>query len=87
MNKFDLIGHSHLKEKFYKKYNNKNNEKWTIDDKKDINNFCNNLSINDEIYTKEMEYLDRDFILEEISKIILKRPNYKSKGDDNIYYE
>ena len=30
MEKFDLIGHSYLKEKFYKKYNN--NEKWNIDD-------------------------------------------------------
>ena len=34
-----------------------------------------------------MKHLDRDFTFEEFSQIVLKRPNYKSKGDDNIYYE
>ena len=45
--KFGLIGHNHLKEKFYKKY--QNNIKWNIDDYQEINDFCNNLIINDEI--------------------------------------
>ena len=31
--KFGLIGHNHLKEKFYKKY--QNNVKWNIDDYRD----------------------------------------------------
>ena len=34
-----------------------------------------------------MEHLDRDFTFDEFSQIALKRPNHKSKGDDNIYYE
>ncbi len=34
-----------------------------------------------------MEHLDRDFTFEEFSNIALKRPNYKSKGDDDIFYE
>ena len=83
--KFGLLGQTYLKEKFYKKY--QNNEKWNIDDYEDINNFCNKLSLNEEVYTEEMQNLDRDFTFEEISQIILKRPNYKSKGDDKIFYE
>ncbi len=83
--KFGLLGQTYLKEKFYKKY--QNNEKWNIDDYEDINNFCNKLSLNEEVYTEEMQNLDRDFTFKEISQFILKRPNYKSKGDDKIFYE
>ena len=43
--------------------------------------------IENDLYTEEMKYLDRDFTFEELCEIIPKRPNNKSCGDDKIYYE
>ena len=43
------------------------------------------MNLKNEIYSEEDQFLDRDFTLEELSEIILKRKKYKSVGDDKIY--
>ena len=75
----------YLKKRLYEKFNSKNNNKWSNIDYEDINNFCNNLNLNDDIFSEANSYIDRDFIIEELSEAILKRKNYKSVGHDKIY--
>ena len=73
MKKADLIGHNYLKDKFYEIQNN--NKLWNIEDYEDVLNYCENLNIENNFYTDEMEKLDEDFTFEELCEIIPKRPN------------
>ena len=57
------------------------------EDYDNITNYCENLIIENDLYTEEMKYLDRDFTFEELCEILPKRPNNKNCGDDKIYYE